>query len=86
MQARVSGLNGCGKSVVLVELDVLVLVVVVAVCACPVSPSNTVLASIANVRVLDTRNIAKSPSTGRRAPPVGRGCCEVDAVAPKLRS
>src|SRR5437773_51915 len=43
MQARVSGLNGCGNSVVLVELDVLVLVVVVAVCACPVSPSNTVL-------------------------------------------
>jgi hypothetical protein len=66
MQARVSGLNGCGNSVVLVEVVVLLVVTVVAVSARAVPVTNTAPVRIPTARVFDTRFIAKSPYRGRR--------------------
>jgi len=65
-QARVSGLNGCGNSVVLVEVVVLLVVTVVAVWARAVPVTSTAPARIPAARVFDTRIIVKSPCRGRR--------------------
>jgi hypothetical protein len=65
-QARVAGLNGCGSSVVLVDVVVLVVVTDVAVCARAVAVTSTAPARIPAARIVDARIIVKSPCRGRR--------------------